>query len=388
MINAPRYRRTERLLIIAIIWSGFWGMASAQIPNLDASDRLDVATWNVEWLGSSSNGPTNESTQMANVTQLLNGLELDVVGLCEISSAAAWSELLDKCPKYSGSISTWDQTQKTAVLFKKSEFRLAYSKHILSDYSYDFASGRLPLEVGLIPLNNQYDFDTLRVWVLHLKANTGSTSQKTEAYNRRYSASMVLKSYVQKLGNNKPGLIIGDWNDDFDVSILSGYGTPFANWAKDSQFLVATLPLSQTKQKSTVSYSEMIDHIVALPALKSKVVKDSVFVINPSSWISNYGNSTSDHYPVYARFNVSKRSNDVSELNRKSPLLFCDEDRKIITRGINISNMQRIEQYDFAGRYLKTTESQFDSIEMIQPAEIIRVYTIDGSVLTFKLMQP
>lgn len=362
-------------------------MASAQIPNLDASDRLDVATWNVEWLGSSSNGPTNESTQMANVTQLLNGLKLDVVGLCEISSAAAWSELLDKCPQYSGSISTWDQTQKTAVLFKKSEFRLAYSKHILSDYSYDFASGRLPLEVGLIPLNNQYDFDTLRVWVLHLKANTGSTSQKTEAYNRRYSASMVLKSYVQKLGNNKPGLIIGDWNDDFDVSILSGYGTPFANWSKDSQFLVATLPLSQTKQKSTVSYSEMIDHIVALPALKSKVVKDSVFVINPSSWISNYGNSTSDHYPVYARFNVTKRSNDVSELNRKPPLLFCDENRNILIRGLDLTQIHRIEQYDFSGRCLRATEAQFDKLEMIQPVEIIRVYMLDGGVLVFKMMQ-
>ena len=203
---------------------------SAQIPSFDGIDRLDVASWNVEWLGSSSNGPSNDATQMNNVTKLINDTKIDIIGLCEVSSSSAWTELLSKCPQYSGSISTWDQTQKTAVLFKKSEFKLAYSKHILSDYSYDFASGRLPLEVGLVPLNSNYSFDTLRIWVLHLKANTGSSSQKVEAYNRRYSASMVLKSYIQKLGTGKAGLILGDWNDDFDVSILSGYATPFANW--------------------------------------------------------------------------------------------------------------------------------------------------------------
>lgn len=360
----------------------------AQIPSFDGIDRLDVATWNVEWLGSSSNGPSNDATQMTNVTKLINDTKMDILGLCEVSSASAWTELLSKCPQYAGSISTWDQTQKTAVLFKKSEFKLAYSKHILSEYSYDFASGRLPLEVGLIPLNSNYSFDTLRIWVLHLKANTGSSSQKVEAYNRRYSASMVLKSYIQKLGPDKAGLILGDWNDDFDVSILSGYATPFANWTKDTQYLVATLPLSKARQKSTVSYTEMIDHIVALPALKSNCLEDSVLVINPSSWISSYGSTTSDHYPVFARFDVTKKFNSVQFQQSTAIKVFCDENGKIYLRGLEQNKIEQMEQYDITGKLLKSENNPhcFDQFEMVQSLVVLKIYS-EGIVYTFKLLK-
>lgn len=360
----------------------------AQIPSFDGIDRLDVASWNVEWLGSSSNGPSNDAAQMNNVTKLINDTKMDILGLCEVSAASAWTELLSKCPQYTGSISTWDQTQKTAVLFKKSEFKLAYSKHILSEYSYDFASGRLPLEVGLIPLNSNYSFDTLRIWVLHLKANTGSSSQKVEAYNRRYSASMVLKSYIQKLGPDKAGLILGDWNDDFDVSILSGYATPFANWTKDTQYLVATLPLSKAKQKSTVSYTEMIDHIVALPALKSYCMEDSVLVINPSSWISSYGNTTSDHYPVFVRFDISKKFNSVKSQHNTAIKVFCDETGKIYFLGLEESKIERMEQYDLTGKLLKSENNphRFDQFEMVQSLVVLKIYS-DGKVHNFKLLK-
>ncbi len=368
------------LIVMAVVQLG-----KAQIPNLNAEDRLDVATWNVEWLGNSTNGPSNESLQMDNVTKLINQLNLDIVGLCEISSAAAWSDLLNKCSQYSGSISTWDQTQKTAVLFKKSEFKLAYSKHILSDYSYDFASGRLPLEVALVPLNNHYSFDTIKIWVLHLKANTGTTTQKIEAYNRRYSASLVLKSYIQKQGNKQPGLILGDWNDDFDVSILSGYNSPFTNWTKDTQFLVASLPLSKARQKSTVSYNEMIDHIVGLPAMKSKVVADSVFVINPSGWISSYGSSTSDHYPVYARFDLTKSSASVFNHIENKPIVFCNNQGYLEFKNIEMERFSMIEQYDYSGKLLQQNSSNFFQIKVAQPFVVVRMVS-NGTVYTHKIV--
>jgi hypothetical protein len=77
--------------------------------------------------------------------------------------------------------------------------------------------------------------DTLRVWVLHMKANTGSSSSKVKAYNRRYNAGVALKMYIDRLGSRNKGLVLGDWNDDFDQSILSGYATPFSNWLKRYQ---------------------------------------------------------------------------------------------------------------------------------------------------------
>jgi len=203
------------------------GVSNAQVPNLDRPDRLDVLTWNIEWFGDASNGPSNEQTQLINAVNIINGTNCDIIGLCEISNISYWNSLLNSCSNYSGVISTWSQTQKTALLFKKSEYELVYSKHILEKYEYEFGGGRLPLEVCLVSKNKSKYIDTLRVWVIHMKANTGSSTSKITAYNRRYDASILLKSHVASFGANIKGLVIGDWNDDFDQSILSGYNTPY-----------------------------------------------------------------------------------------------------------------------------------------------------------------
>jgi endonuclease/exonuclease/phosphatase family metal-dependent hydrolase len=281
----------------------FGSVLNAQIPNMNSSDRLDVATWNLEWFGSASNGPTDNERQLQYATDLINTLNLDIIALQEVSDVAYWNRLLFNCPNYIGVLSTWSQTQKTAVLFKKTEFEFLYQKHILANFDYDFGSGRLPLEVGLIPKNAKWAADdTLRIWVLHMKANTGSSSQKVLAYNRRYNAGVGLKMYIDQLGGTNKGLVMGDWNDDFDQSILSGYATPYQNWMKDTQYAVTSYPLSVAKERSTVGYSDMIDHIACTPGMKSHWIRDSSSVLYADKWISNYGNVVSDHFPVFSRF--------------------------------------------------------------------------------------
>lgn len=270
---------------------------------MNSSDRLDVATWNLEWFGSASNGPTDNDRQLQYATDLINTLDLDIVALQEISDVAYWNRLLFNCSNYTGVLSTWSQTQKTAIMFKKSEFEFLYQKHILANYDYDFGSGRLPLEVGLIPKHANWPAgDTLRIWVLHMKANTGSSSQKVLAYNRRYNAGVALKMYIDNLGRTNKGLVLGDWNDDFDQSILSGYATPYQNWMKDTQYAVTSYPLSLARDRSTVGYSDMIDHIACSPGMKSHWVSDSSAVLYADKWVGNYENVLSDHYPVYSRF--------------------------------------------------------------------------------------
>jgi endonuclease/exonuclease/phosphatase family metal-dependent hydrolase len=306
---------------ICRLWVFLWFVkgVNAQIPKIGSFDRLDAVTWNMEWFGNSSNGPTNDDLQLQYVTDMVETMQVDLFALQEISDIAYWNRLLFNCDDYAGVLSTWSQTQKTGLLYKKSDFEFLYQKHILANYDYDFGSGRLPLEVGLIPKHKDWPVgDTLRVWVLHMKANTGSSSSKVLAYNRRYNAGLALKMYIDKLGKSNKGLVMGDWNDDFDQSILSGYATPYLNWIKDTNYAVTTYPLSLSKQRSTVSYSDMIDHIVCTPGLKNNWIQDSSSVLYADKWISNYGNVVSDHFPVYSRFNWNERlanSSNVPALN-------------------------------------------------------------------------
>ncbi len=286
---------------LALIIFAHFSASFAQVPSFNSAVRLDVATWNIEWFGDPSNGPSNETTQLNNAVQLIKGMDVDIMSLCEISDSVYWKKLLNALPEYAGVISTWNQTQKTALIFKKNQFACLYSKHVLSQYDSDFASGRLPLEVSL-QRNLNGKLDTLFVWVIHLKANIGTTTQKSESYNKRYNASVYLKNYVNQYFRNRKGLIMGDWNDDFDKSIFNNNTSPFVNWRDDASYLVPSYQLSLKGQRTTASYSDAIDHIAVTPGLKSFWVKDSVQAFYANAYIGSFSSNTSDHFPVFTRF--------------------------------------------------------------------------------------
>lgn len=67
---------------------------NAQIPNFNSPVRLDVAQWNIEWFGDASNGPSNQTTQLNNAIQLIKGMNVDLMSLCEISDSVYWGKLL------------------------------------------------------------------------------------------------------------------------------------------------------------------------------------------------------------------------------------------------------------------------------------------------------
>ena len=278
------------------------GFVSGQVPKIGSDTTLDVGTWNIEWFGDSLNGPSNDATQLKNVTEVIKNMDLDVLGLCEISNAGYWAKLQANLPDYGAVLTTYSQTQKTGLLYRKSMFRLLYSKSILLAFDYEFASGRFPLEVAL---ETQWGSkkDTMYVWVMHLKANTGSTSEKLTSYNRRAKAAEELKNYLDPKKRWK-GFVLGDWNDDLDMSIVSGKASPFVDWRNDTNYVFPSYRLSLAKQKSTASYSEMIDHMCVTASMKSNWLMNQSGVMVGDAYVPSYRFNTSDHYPVWAKFSM------------------------------------------------------------------------------------
>jgi hypothetical protein len=229
-------------------------------------------------------------------------MNLDLLGLCEISNVGYWAKLQSNLPDYGAVLTNYSQTQKTGLLYRKSMFRLLYSKSILLAFDYEFASGRFPLEVALETLWGSKK-DTMYVWVMHLKANTGSTSEKLTSYNRRAKAAEELKNYLDPKKRWK-GVVLGDWNDDLDVSIVSGKASPFVDWRNDTNYVFPSYRLSLAKQKSTASYSEMIDHMCVTTSMKSNWLLNQSGVMVGDAYVPSYRFNTSDHYPVWARFSM------------------------------------------------------------------------------------
>ena len=288
-------------IVVLCLWLNS-GSVSGQVPKIGTDTTLDIGTWNIEWFGDSLNGPSNEVTQLKNVTEVIQGMNLDLLGLCEISNAGYWAKLQSNLPDYGAVLTNYSQTQKTGLLYRKSMFRLLYSKSILLAFDYEFASGRFPLEVALETLWGSKK-DTMYIWVMHLKANTGSTSEKLTSYNRRAKAAEELKNYLDPKKRWK-GVVLGDWNDDLDVSIVSGKASPFVDWRNDTNYVFPSYRLSLAKQKSTASYSEMIDHMCVTTSMKSNWLLNQSGVMVGDAYVPSYRFNTSDHYPVWARFSM------------------------------------------------------------------------------------
>ncbi len=82
--------------------------------------------------------------------------------------------------------------------------------------------------------------------------------------------------------------------------------SPYKNFVSDSaSWTFPTTALSDAGQRSTVGFSSTIDHQLASNEVAAAYVPDSVAVVRPDQFVDpvlDYKNTTSDHYPVIARY--------------------------------------------------------------------------------------
>jgi endonuclease/exonuclease/phosphatase family metal-dependent hydrolase len=277
------------------------------IPAKGTATTLDFGNWNLEWFGSTSNGPTNESLQLSNARDVINGADLDIWGLQEVVSATSFNSLVSQLPGYAGLLANASTVtggssyyssseQKVGLVYKTSVASVVSARIILTSHDYDFA-GRPPLEVKLrVSLNGRTE--DIVVIVLHNKCCTDSTS-----WQRRANASQALKSYLDSTYPTTKVMVFGDWNDDLDTSISSGKASPFKNFVDDSlDYTFPTKALTDARISTTASYPDAIDHQLTTNDLRASYVPGSVEAYRVDAYISNYSNSTSDHFPVLSRY--------------------------------------------------------------------------------------
>lgn len=279
----------------------------ARLPSEDFPQLVDVGSWNVEWFGDPEEGPTDDRVQMANVRTVLRQMELDLVGLVEVVDAQAFELLVQGMPGYEGILVTDPRVQngaayyssgeqKVALLFKK-KFHVDSARVVVTNAAYDFA-GRPPMEVKLSWTEDGAP-RTLVIIVAHFKAMANY-----DGWNRRTRASVAFKDWLDATYPTRWVLVVGDLNDDIDVSTYQSRVSPFSNFVADSaNYQFTTSALTEAGQSTTASFRSTIDHHLATNELARRFVMDSAKVVRPST-IPNYARNTSDHYPVITRYDL------------------------------------------------------------------------------------
>ncbi|MDC0713034.1 putative Ig domain-containing protein [Stigmatella sp. ncwal1] len=286
------------------------GTPDSGTPDAGSPLPLSIGNWNLEWFGSTTNGPSDESLQLSNVRAVMADAGVDFWALQEVVNAGTLTQLKQALPGYDGfaandarviyGASYYTATeQKPAVLFKSGTVQVLAAEIILTSFNSEFA-GRPPLQLRLRVTRGSTSVELFAI-VLHMKAQTGGIDD----YYQRQAAGAALKQYLDSQLSSFRVIVLGDWNDDVDISIYRDSGSylpsPYQNFVEaPASYQFLTMPLSVSGVGSTVGYSTFIDHQLITNELFNNYVGDSTKVLYPA--ILDYGTTTSDHYPIQSRF--------------------------------------------------------------------------------------
>ncbi|RYF84972.1 MAG: T9SS type A sorting domain-containing protein [Chitinophagaceae bacterium] len=343
------------------------------------SNTLDVVSWNVEWFGSPSNSPADDDLQEQNVKTVLRFLNADIYGLVEVVDSARLRRLVDSlgsqfayvlspfCSGNStGTGNAWLTGQKLAFVYNKNLFTNVSARGMMrnSGPAYTaFASGRFPyILTADVTVNNV----TKRMNFILIHGKAGST---VSDYQRRKDAAQELKDTLDTYYSTTTNIIIGDYNDALYGTICSGCGTLISSYdpiVKDStdadHYKSVTLPLAVDGQTSMVNFPNVVDnHVISNEAEGLYVPNSARIFIDVTNLVANYGNTTTDHYPVLSQYNLSGVITGITTVDANilqitaTPNPFRDQ--LTITAGKLLKNV-RFQLFDSYGRLIIEEEKK------------------------------
>jgi hypothetical protein len=308
---------------VTVQTSGLTGEVHLTGTSIDPATTLEVVNWNMEWFGSTdpSLGPTNDDLQQQNAEKILKSIGADVYGLVEVVDEARLAAIVRNMPGYSYVICNYGShvnppepngsplsaAQKEAFVYKTSLLSNITTRPLINNQntgstSYNnWSSGRYPFlmtaDVTLNCITKRINFV-----LVHAKANTSPTAT---SYARRQAAAQELHDTLMTYFPSDNVIVLGDFNDDLDKSITAGFTTTsYSAFTNDqANFYSPTLALSLAGKKSTVSYNDVIDHVMLSNEMQSSYMPLSANILTDvASLVSNYGSTTTDHYPVFTRY--------------------------------------------------------------------------------------
>ncbi|WP_145855368.1 lamin tail domain-containing protein [Pedobacter suwonensis] len=299
----------------------------------DVSNTLEVVNWNIEWFGSPAQDPSNDALQAANVKTVVNNLNADIYGFAEVVDTtlfkntvlpAGYNVVFSEFGSYADNKADADYplAQKLAFMYRTDLIKPISTLGILRD-TYNpavpstsadgtpyknWSSGRFPYMMqAQVKINNK--LDTVYFVEIHAKANTGTTADQIDSYNRRKAGNKQLKDWLDANLAGKKIIILGDFNDvlDADKTIApmpAGTGTSYVDFTQDAaNYFPVTLPLSLAGKQSTAGFNTVIDNVIISKSLNLNYIPASAEVLDGvKNLVTNYSSTTTDHYPIRTRY--------------------------------------------------------------------------------------
>lgn len=251
-----------------------------------------VTTWNVEWFGDPAHGP-EDVAQAEGVREVLERFPTDLLALQEVSDERAHAALLARFDAFDAVLAEGHASQRLALWARRSRFDLVDAEEIegLDD------AGRPPLHVTL---RDRSDGAALHVVVVHAKAGVDAASA---AQRTRFAGALVDRLAADP--GNAPTIVLGDFNDEIERSLVDGGPSPYAPWLARG-WDAPTRVLERPDAEHSTAWGAQLDHVLLDDALAPSLWPASVDVLRDELLedMPDLPERVSDHFPVRLRMST------------------------------------------------------------------------------------
>jgi len=280
------------------------GRDAAELPLADLGQRVigreatfELATWNLH------NFPEDEVTA-ARAAELLRELDLDLIGVQEISEATTLEAIAAGLGDFAAALSpgpcySSGGCQKTGFLYRRG--LLTLPGPLISLFTDDGnAFPRAPQQAQFLLRRPTGEQLPLIAIVVHLKAYPG---EENEA--RRRLACNQLQRHIDKILGADPTAqvaLLGDFNDELEDPQEDNVFTALLEHPE--QYFFTTQDPSELGHWSYIPYRSFIDHILITTALEASFGSAVTLAVPLDRWVEEYSyrEVISDHRPVVTRF--------------------------------------------------------------------------------------
>jgi endonuclease/exonuclease/phosphatase family metal-dependent hydrolase len=380
------------------------GAEEVTYPGEDISKDLtfEAVTWNIEWFGEANNGPDDDDQQFANVRTVIETIDAEIYALQEVSNVNLFHALVDSLENYGGFLADFTQQQKTAFLFKRSEIDSLSSGKITQGMTSNYWAGGNNNDFARFPLMFQFtatvNNESREIYAFNIHAKAMDDS---DSYNQRLNASSELKEYLDQVHADDNVIFLGDYNDTVVGSITSGEESPYKNFVDDTEYTVITKSLHDRGLESQ-RLGSVIDNITITSELSDEYFEGTERIEN-TSYIGSYLSTTSDHFPVWTRFEFEPTVSNEEELNQPLDIKLSQNypnpfnPSTVISYQLAENSAVSLKVYDMLGREVATLlnnarvaagthEVTFDASELSSGMYIYQLKTTKGQQLTRKMM--
>lgn len=308
-------------LLLPLLVSCLLGPLCAQtLDDLEfgAPDRLEIATWNIEWF------PKDGTVTVDAVRQIIDNLEIDLWAIQEIDDTTAFKNMVDGMEDYDYILMNgW--FGGLVYVYNTSQIEVLEAYEIYTESQFWSPLPRSPLV-----LRFAYDGEIFHAINNHFKCcGDGSIdwSDDGDEEMRRLEACVLIESYISENLSDERVMLLGDLNDLIAESPSSNVFQPFLDVPDAYLFADMFIAEGSSTGWSFPGWPSHLDHILITDemfadfgSLETVVTTIDIAEHMPGGW-SEYDQTVSDHRPVAMSFIPSPLGWSETETNRPTPEL-------------------------------------------------------------------